>query len=78
MVHGAVDGLYAKKTLAKHDDLFRSWLLPLLQIRDLDEIRLILIQRTGLGSFFNNVLSLVACHIRACSCKQERHRASCN
>jgi site-specific recombinase XerD len=39
MTHGAAERLYAKETLAKHDDVFRSWLLPLFQGREVEDIK---------------------------------------
>ena len=38
MTHGAAERLYAKETLQKHQDVFRSWLLPFFQGKEVESI----------------------------------------
>lgn len=38
MAHGAAERLYAPETLKKHEDVFRCWLLPIFQQRDVESI----------------------------------------
>ena len=38
MTHGAAERLYAKETLTKHEDVFRSWIFPFLQDREVENI----------------------------------------
>lgn len=39
MTHGAAERLYAQETLAKHRDVFCSWLLPFFQGREVESIQ---------------------------------------